>query len=140
MCAARKYFCSLDMCGSGRETVSMERPMDPGERAAWLMGQPPPAATLAWLVEELGASAVVEVSQMHGGPTAAMHRVLLIDRQDYEREVVLRRYVRPEILSETPDVAAVEARALQLAEGLPIPTPALSLSIRPASTPTRQRW
>jgi len=103
----------------------MERPMDESERAAWLVGQPPPAATLAWLVEELDASAVVEVSQMQGGSTAAMHRVMLIDRQDHEREVVLRRYVRPEILSETPDVAAVEARALQLAERLPLPTPVL---------------
>jgi aminoglycoside phosphotransferase (APT) family kinase protein len=125
MCAARKYFCSLDMCGSSRETGRMERPIDESERAARLIGQLPPAATLAWLVDELAATAVVEVRQMHGGSTAAMHRVRLIDRQDNEREVVLRRYVRPEILSETPDVAELEARALQLAERLPIPTPVL---------------
>ena len=69
---------------------------------------------MAWLVEELDASVVVEVSQMHGGSTAAMHRVMLIDRQGHGREVVMGRYVRPEILSETPDVAEVEARARQL--------------------------
>jgi aminoglycoside phosphotransferase (APT) family kinase protein len=99
--------------------------MDEAERAAWLMGLSPPAATLAWLVDALDASSVVEVSQMRGGSTAAMHRVTIIDRHDHERDVVLRRYVRPEILAETPDVAEVEARALQLAERLPVPTPAL---------------
>jgi aminoglycoside phosphotransferase (APT) family kinase protein len=99
--------------------------MDESERATWLMGQPPPTATLAWLVQELDASAVVEVRQMHGASTAAMHRVRLIDRHDNEREVVLRRYVRPEVVSETPDVVGMEARALQLAERLPISTPVL---------------
>ncbi len=99
--------------------------MDGAQRAAWLVRQPPPAATLAWLVDELDVSAVVEVSPMLGGATAAMHRVTLIDRGDHERDVVLRRYVRPEILAESPDVASVEARALQLAERMPVPTPAL---------------
>jgi aminoglycoside phosphotransferase (APT) family kinase protein len=99
--------------------------MDEAQRAAWLIRQRPPDTTLAWLVDELGASAVVEVSPMRGGSTAAMHRVTLIDRGDHERVVVLRRYVLPEILTDSPDVAAVEARALQLAERLPVPTPAL---------------
>lgn len=99
--------------------------MDETERAASLMGQPPSATTLAWLIEELDAAAVVGVSQMRGGSTAAMHRVTLIDRHDHERDVVLRRYVRPEILTAIPDVAEVEARALQLAERVPVPTPAL---------------
>ena len=54
-----------------------------------------------------------------------MHCVTLVDRDSYERDVVLRRYVHPEILAELPDVVAVEARALQLAERLPVPTPVL---------------
>jgi aminoglycoside phosphotransferase (APT) family kinase protein len=99
--------------------------MDEAQRAAWLVGQPPPAATLAWLVDELDASAVVDVSPMPGGSTAAMHRVTLIDASDHQRDVVLRRYVRPEILTESPDVASGEARALQLAERLAVPTPEL---------------
>jgi aminoglycoside phosphotransferase (APT) family kinase protein len=99
--------------------------MDEVQRAAWLVQQPPPAATLAWLVDELNASAVVEVSPMAGGLTAAMHRVTLVDRDDHERDVVLRRYVHPEILTESLDVASVEARALQLVERLPVPTPEL---------------
>jgi hypothetical protein len=65
---------------------------------------------LAWLVEELGASAVVDFSAMQGGLTAAMHRVTVVDRGGRERQVVLRRYVRAEILIESPDVAAVEYR------------------------------
>ncbi len=99
--------------------------MDEAARGAWLARQPPPEATLAWLVDELDASAVVEVRPMPGGSTAAMHRVTLVDDGDDERDVVLRRYVHPEILAESPDVASVEARALQLAEDLPVPTPLL---------------
>lgn len=89
------------------------------------MREPPPTATLAWLVGELDASAIVEVTPMHGGSTSAMHRVTIVDRADREQTVVLRRYVRDNVLAETPDVAAIEARALQLAERLPVPTPAL---------------
>jgi aminoglycoside phosphotransferase (APT) family kinase protein len=85
--------------------------MDEAQRARSLVRQPPSAATLAWLVEELGASAVVEISVMQGGLTAAMHRVTVVDRDGLERQVVLRRYVRAEILNESPDAAAVEARA-----------------------------
>jgi len=99
--------------------------MEEAEQAAWLMRQPPPVATLAWLVDELGASEVVEVSPIPGGSTAAMHRVAVADRSGHQRVVVLRRYVRGEILALSADVAAVEARALQLAERLPVPTPTL---------------
>ena len=99
--------------------------MDEAQRAAWLVQQPPPAETLDWLVDELDMSAAVEVSPMPGGLTAAMHRVTLVDRHDLRRNVVLRRYIRPEILDESPDVASVEARALQLVQHLSAPTPAL---------------
>jgi aminoglycoside phosphotransferase (APT) family kinase protein len=101
----------------------VDRPKDEAQWAAWLISQPPSAATLAWLVDELGASAVVEVSPMPGGSTAAMHRVTLVDSGDHRREVVVRRYVRPDILTESPDVVSLEARALRLAEHLAVPTP-----------------
>ena len=100
----------------------MDQPKDEAQRGHV---QPPSAATLAWLVDELDASDVVEVRAMPGGSTAAMHRVTLVDRDSHERDVVLRRYVLPEILAESPDVVAVEARALQLAERLAVPTPVL---------------
>ena len=100
----------------------MDRPKAEVQRGH---AQRPPPATLAWLVDELDASGVVEVRAMPGGSTAAMHRVTLVERDGDERDVVLRRYVRPEILAESPDVVSVEARVLQLAERLPVPTPAL---------------
>ena len=100
----------------------MDQPKDEAQRGHV---QPPSAATLAWLVDELDASDVVEVRAMPGGSTAAMHRVTLVDRGGHERDVVLRRYVLPEILAGSPDVVAVEARALQLAERLAVPTPVL---------------
>jgi aminoglycoside phosphotransferase (APT) family kinase protein len=101
----------------------VDRPKDEAQRGR--AQGPPPATTLAWLVDALDASDVVEVRAMPGGSTAAMHRVTLVDRDGHERDVVLRRYVLPEILAESPDVVAVEARALQLAERLPVPTPVL---------------
>ena len=81
--------------------------MDPGQRAAQLMRAPPPTETLAWLMGELDASEVVDVSPMPGGSTLAMHRVTLIDETGRERRVVVRRYVRAEVLAENPDVAGV---------------------------------
>ena len=103
--------------------------MDPAiveaQRAAWLARQAPPAATLAWLVAELEASAVADVRPMQGASTAAMHQVTLTHRSGHHRVVVLRRYVRPEILNQSHDVAAVEARAMQLTERVPVPTPTL---------------
>ena len=108
-----------------RRDCGVDRPMDEAQRAAWLVRRPPPASTLAWLVRELDADAVVGVTLMAGGSTAAMHRVTLVDAADHQCEVVLRRYVRPEILAGSPDVASVEARALQLAERLAVPTPSL---------------
>ena len=62
---------------------------------------------------------------MQGASTAAMHQVTVTHRSGHHRVVVLRRYVRPEILNQSPDVAAVEARAMQLAERVPVPTPTL---------------
>ena len=46
--------------------------------------------------------------------------------------MVLRGYVRAEILANSPDIAAVEGRELQLAESLPAPRP--RLLARDAST------
>jgi aminoglycoside phosphotransferase (APT) family kinase protein len=39
--------------------------------------------------------------------------------------VVLRRYVRPEVVSEQPDIAEREARILRFLEGVQLPTPQL---------------
>jgi aminoglycoside phosphotransferase (APT) family kinase protein len=108
-----------------RETEGVDQPIGEAERASRLMRERPPAAALAWLVAELDVSAVVDVAPMRGGSTAAMHRVTIVDRSGLEQTVVFRRYVRQDVLAAAPDVAAVEGRALQLAERLPLPTPAL---------------
>jgi hypothetical protein len=72
---------------------------------------------------------------MPGGSTAAMHRVRLVDGDDLERDVVLPPYIRPEVLAESPDGALVEARALQLADRLPVPTQRCSPSTQPVTAP-----
>lgn len=99
--------------------------MSPGQLAAQLMREPPPDATLAWLMRELDAPTVVDVSPMPSGSTSAMHRVTLVDRDGRERRVVVLRYALADVVAESPDVAAVEARALELVERLAVPTPVL---------------
>src|SRR4029077_15356549 len=47
------------------------------------------------------------------------------------RQAVLRRYVRPELNAEDPDIAAREARALGVAEYRGVPAPAL-IAVDPA--------
>ena len=47
------------------------------------------------------------------------------------RQAVLRRYVRPELNAEEPDIAEREARALRVAESADVPAPAL-LAVDPA--------
>ena len=74
---------------------------------------------------ELDAPTVVDVSPMPGGSTSAMHRVTLVDRDGRERRVVVLRYALADVVAESPDVAAVEARALELVERLAVPTPVL---------------
>ncbi len=99
--------------------------MDEAQRAGALIGARPPATTLAWLLGELDATDLVEVTSMPGASTSAMHRVTVGSRNGGERSVVLRRYVRDKVLVETPDVARREANALEHAGRAAIPTPEL---------------
>ena len=54
-----------------------------------------------------------------------MHVVTVRGADDVTQRVVLRRYVLPQVLAEDPDVAAQEARALEVVDPLPVPTPRL---------------
>ncbi len=54
-----------------------------------------------------------------------MHIVTVRDTNDVTERVVLRRYVLPQVLAEDPDVAAQEARALEVVDPLLVPTPRL---------------
>lgn len=97
---------------------------DPADRG--LLRSRPPRAALAWAGEALGGT-VTSARVLRGGSASAVH--LLTVRRDagaVER-VVLRRYVRPELNLEEPDIAEREARALRFVAGfhLGVATPRL---------------
>ncbi len=62
---------------------------------------------------------------MTGGPSDGA------DGAGQRRQAVLRRYVRPELNAEEPDIAEREARALRVAGSVGVPTPLL-LAVDPA--------
>lgn len=68
-----------------------------------------------------------------------MHPVNLIINDDRSRQLILRRYVRPEQLAEDPGVAAHEAMTIDLVAGMATPTPLWSVATRPAISPVRRR-
>jgi aminoglycoside phosphotransferase (APT) family kinase protein len=90
------------------------------EASRALLRSRPPDAALSWVAAELGR-AVVGVEPLLGGTSSAVHAVALSDGT----RVVLRRYVRPQVLLEEPDIAAREARALEQVRCLALPTPGL---------------
>ena len=67
----------------------------------------------------------VSVRALRGGMSSAVHQLSLEQPGGHRLQVVLRRYVRPELNAEEPDLAEREARALHLVERLEIPTPRL---------------
>lgn len=120
-----------------------------------LLRSRPPRAALAWAGEALGGT-VTSARVLRGGSASAVH--LLTVRRDagaVER-VVLRRYVRPELNLEEPDIAEREARALRFVAGFDLGvatprllaldptgaragTPALLMSAFPAGSSGRPR-
>jgi aminoglycoside phosphotransferase (APT) family kinase protein len=85
----------------------------------------PPDATLAWLLQVVGAAHVVAVAALTGGSSSAMHIVTVRDTSAVTQRVVLRRYVLPQVVAEEPEIAAQEARALAVVDPLRVPTPRL---------------
>jgi aminoglycoside phosphotransferase (APT) family kinase protein len=65
--------------------------------------------------------------------SSAVHLLTVADGAGRRRRAVLRRYVRPELNAEEPDIAEREARALRAAGAAGVPTPAL-LAVDPAGT------
>jgi aminoglycoside phosphotransferase (APT) family kinase protein len=96
-----------------------------------LLRSRPPRQALAWAAGQLGGP-VISARALRGGMSSAVH---LLTAQDgtRRRQAVLRRYVRPELNAEEPDIAAREARALRAAGSAGVPTPAL-LAVDPAGT------
>jgi aminoglycoside phosphotransferase (APT) family kinase protein len=89
-----------------------------------LLRSRPPDQSLIWAGSVLGGT-VTSTRALRGGISSAVH--LLGVRLDggETAQVVLRRYVRPEITSEVPDIAGREARILRFVAGAPLPTPDL---------------
>jgi aminoglycoside phosphotransferase (APT) family kinase protein len=74
---------------------------------------------------------VISARALRGGMSSAVHLLTTQQPGGQRRHAVLRRYVRPELNAEEPDIAAREARALRVAGSASVPTPAL-LAVNPA--------
>jgi aminoglycoside phosphotransferase (APT) family kinase protein len=68
---------------------------------------------------------VVRVRVLRGGTSSAVHGLRIVRPDGGVERAVLRRYVRPELNAEEPDLVAREERALRLVTGLPSPTPSV---------------
>jgi aminoglycoside phosphotransferase (APT) family kinase protein len=84
-------------------------------------------------VERQTSSPVVAVRALRGGMSSAVHLATLQTPAGHRVEVVLRRYVRPELNVDEPDLAETEARALRAVEAIEVPTPRL-LALDPTGT------
>jgi len=122
---------------SGRTAVAgRAQPRSPAhgfcddEATRRLLRARPPRPALAWAAARLGGP-VVSARALHGGMSSAMHLLTAQATDGQRRQAVLRRYVRPELNAEEPDLAEREARALRAVEAAEVPTPEL-LAVDPA--------
>lgn len=67
----------------------------------------------------------MSVQALRGGMSSAVHRVTLGSPRGTRVQVVLRRYVRPELNTEEPEIVEREAAALRIVEHIEVPTPHL---------------
>lgn len=96
---------------------------DPPDLEPLLRGSPPPEA-IAW-VESITGGTVVSAVALRGGLSSAVHELEVDRGSGASVSVVLRRYVRRELLEEEPGIASREARTLRFVERIPVPTPLL---------------
>jgi aminoglycoside phosphotransferase (APT) family kinase protein len=94
------------------------------EETRRLLRSRPPRQALAWAEAHLD-SPVISARALRGGMSSAVHLLTVQDSGGQRQQAVLRRYVRPELNADEPDIAEREARALRAAEPVAIPTPAL---------------
>jgi aminoglycoside phosphotransferase (APT) family kinase protein len=95
------------------------------EERQTIMSASPTEPTLAWLLEALDATEVVEIEPMRGSSTSALHRVTVRSAGDTQKRVVLRQYELTDVLADNPDIASQETTALRLAASAAVPTPTL---------------
>jgi aminoglycoside phosphotransferase (APT) family kinase protein len=89
-----------------------------------LLRSRPPAQALAWVGRYLGAR-VTSARAMRGGMSSAVHLLTAELPRGGSVQAILRRYVRPELNEDEPDIASQEAEVLRFVEPLDVPTPRL---------------
>ena len=89
-----------------------------------LLRSRPPRQALAWAERHLGAR-VTSACVMRGGMSSAVHLLTAQGPRGGSVQAVLRRYVRPDLNEEEPDIASQEAEVLRFVEPLDVPTPRL---------------
>lgn len=87
-----------------------------------LLRSRPPRTALDWVGHVLDGT-VRSARALRGGMSSAVHLVAVERRDGPVEHTVLRRYVRPELNAEEPDIAAKEARVLRFVESIDVPTP-----------------
>ena len=100
------------------------------EETRRLLRSRPPAQALVWAAACLGGP-VISARALRGGMSSAMHLLTVRGNGGQRRQAVLRRYVRPELNADEPDIAVREAWALRVAASVDVPTPSL-LAVDPA--------
>jgi aminoglycoside phosphotransferase (APT) family kinase protein len=104
--------------------VSAPHGFDDDEATRRLLRSRPPRVALDWAGAALGGR-VISARPLRGGTASAVHLLAVSRAGGRVERAVLRRYVRPALNAEEPDMAAWEARALRLVERLEVPTPRL---------------
>jgi aminoglycoside phosphotransferase (APT) family kinase protein len=89
-----------------------------------LLRSRPPRQALVWAGQYLGAR-VTSARALRGGMSSAVHLLTAEHPHGGSVQAVLRRYVRPDVNEEEPDIAKQEAEVLRFVEPLDLPTPRL---------------
>lgn len=97
---------------------------DEDEATRHLLRSAPPDQALEWVAAIVGGT-VTRVRPLRGGTSSAVHLLTVTHPHGTARRVVLRRYVRPDLNAEEPDIADREEQALRFADQLLVPTPRL---------------
>ncbi len=84
----------------------------------------PPRQALDWAGAAIGGT-VTSTHALRGGMSSAVHALTLRLPNGQTERVVLRRYVRPDVNEDEPDIAEREARVLRFVEAVDVPTPRL---------------
>jgi len=89
-----------------------------------LLRSRPPRRALDWAGCVLGGT-VRSTRALRGGMSSAVHLLGVVLPSGHLEQVVLRRYVRPELNEEDPDHAGREAGVLRFVESVDVPAPRL---------------